>query len=215
MDAPTTSLGKRKAPAVDAAAGKTEGGQQLASFASVPDVCWQLVSSFASPPDVYNLALSSKHFFRPVNSPDASSAGDDAAVSLLALSKPPPVVDPAAAKKSALQGVINSATKNDGNIDVALYKIARDNGYSKPFILHNILNALPKGKHEAAEVAVARGEAVMRNQAATPAARIRLLLPSWQHPSSDNLSYPPSAGCWTIRSRGSHSNLRWKCRRGR
>ena len=34
------------------------------SFASIPDVCWRLISSFAAPPDVYNLALSSKHFFQ-------------------------------------------------------------------------------------------------------------------------------------------------------
>ena len=31
-------------------------------FASVPEVCWELVSSLAAPPDVYNLCLSSKHF---------------------------------------------------------------------------------------------------------------------------------------------------------
>ena len=31
-------------------------------FASVPEVCWELISSLAAPPDVYNLCLSSKHF---------------------------------------------------------------------------------------------------------------------------------------------------------
>ena len=31
-------------------------------FASVPEVCCELVSSLAAPPDVYNLCLSSKHF---------------------------------------------------------------------------------------------------------------------------------------------------------
>lgn len=32
-------------------------------FSTVPEVCWQMISSFATPPDVYNLCLSSKHFF--------------------------------------------------------------------------------------------------------------------------------------------------------
>ena len=160
MDAPT-SLGKRKAPPSASSAGKNGGGSQLA-FSLVPDVCWELISSFASPPDVYNLSLSSKHFFRPINAVAGSSAdGDDAAVSLLALSKSTASADPVAAKKSALQAVINSALQNDGDIDIELYKIARDNGYSKPFILHNVLNALPKKSHEAAEAAAARGEAAL------------------------------------------------------
>ena len=66
--------------------------------------------------------------------------------------------------------------KNDGNIDVGLYKIARDGGYSKPFILHNVLNALPKGHHDAAEAAVARGEVALPAGGGGTAARSRALL---------------------------------------
>lgn len=53
---------------------KDDGGQQI-SFALVPDVCWALVSSFAAPPDVYNLALSSKHFHRSNSAVTATTVG--------------------------------------------------------------------------------------------------------------------------------------------
>ena len=80
MDATTSGLGKRKAPPTENA------DDRLISAAKdvvqlIPDVCWQLVSSFASPPDVYNLSLSSKHFFRPSN----NEIGDDVVIPLAAL----------------------------------------------------------------------------------------------------------------------------------
>ena len=42
-------------------------------FASVPEVCWELVSSLAAPPDVYNLCLSSKHFHTRTDTSESSS----------------------------------------------------------------------------------------------------------------------------------------------
>lgn len=44
-------------------------------FASVPEVNWHLIASFAAPPDVYNLALSSKHFFRDFFPEPSGGAG--------------------------------------------------------------------------------------------------------------------------------------------
>jgi len=49
---------------------KTEGDELMSDdvissstlFASVPDVCWELIAQLASPPDVYNLCLTSKRF---------------------------------------------------------------------------------------------------------------------------------------------------------
>ena len=60
MDA-TTTAGKRKSDEVDTA--DTDANL----FASLPDTTWEMISSFAAPPDVYNLSLSSKHFFREVS----------------------------------------------------------------------------------------------------------------------------------------------------
>lgn len=42
--------------------------QHLNLFATLSDENWNLISSFAAPPDVYNLALSSVHFFHEVSS---------------------------------------------------------------------------------------------------------------------------------------------------
>ena len=72
----TITTGKRKsddafpppAPASDS---------QSNLFASLSDENWKMISSFASPPDVYNLCLSSIHFFRETTSPTTNSASDD------------------------------------------------------------------------------------------------------------------------------------------
>ena len=42
-------------------------------FASLPDTTWEMISSYAAPPDVYNLSLSSKHFFREVSTDKPSA----------------------------------------------------------------------------------------------------------------------------------------------
>ena len=72
----TITTGKRKsddafpppAPASDS---------QSNLIASLSDENWKMISSFASPPDVYNLSLSSIHFFRETTSPTTNSASDD------------------------------------------------------------------------------------------------------------------------------------------
>jgi len=69
----STALGKRKAPPPEHA----ENAQQD-MFISVPQTCWELIASFATPPSVYNLALSSKHFFNPMTV-DAAPATKPAA----------------------------------------------------------------------------------------------------------------------------------------
>lgn len=50
-------------------------------FASLSDENWKMISSFASPPDVYNLSLSSIHFFQEVSTdkPTSSSANSSSA----------------------------------------------------------------------------------------------------------------------------------------
>ena len=42
-------------------------------FASLSDENWKIISSFAAPPDVYNLSLSSVHFFREATASAAAS----------------------------------------------------------------------------------------------------------------------------------------------
>ena len=44
----------------------TAASQHLNLFATLSDEIWNMISSFAAPPDVYNLALSSVHFFHDV-----------------------------------------------------------------------------------------------------------------------------------------------------
>ena len=68
-------MGNSPAAGATAACPKDDGGPQI-SFSLIPDVCWELVSSFAAPPDVYNLALSSKHFFDHSNTTTAVTSGD-------------------------------------------------------------------------------------------------------------------------------------------
>ena len=74
------------------------------------------------------------------------------------------------AKKAALQAAIRSALDNEGNIDCEVYKTAREKGYSKPFIILNVSNALPNGDHRAAaEAAATRWEAMFRATSPPPA----------------------------------------------
>ena len=56
----STELGKRKAPPPEHAENEHHD-----MFISVPQTCWELIASFATPPSIYNLALTSKHFFNP------------------------------------------------------------------------------------------------------------------------------------------------------
>ena len=80
MSNTTITTGKRKsddafpppAPASDS---------QSNLFASLSDENWKMISSFASPPDVYNLSLSSIHFFQEVSTdkPTSSSANSSSA----------------------------------------------------------------------------------------------------------------------------------------
>mmetsp|Transcript_12899 Transcript_12899/g.23746 ORF Transcript_12899/g.23746 Transcript_12899/m.23746 type:complete len:512 (+) Transcript_12899:157-1692(+) len=66
-------MSKRKASPVD---DDDSADNHQTLFTSVPDECWNLVSSFASPPSVYNLALSSKHFFRSIGEDETVAAVD-------------------------------------------------------------------------------------------------------------------------------------------
>jgi len=87
--------------------------------------------------------------------------------------KPAPVVS------GLVQTVVNSAAANDGNVDFEVYKRARAEGYSSPFILDNVLNGLSQGNHEAikvAKAAVERGEAEVAREAAVNTRKERLAL---------------------------------------
>ena len=64
-------MSKRKASPVD---DDDSADNHQTLFTSVPDECWNLVSSFAAPPSVYNLALSSKHFFRSIGEDETVAA---------------------------------------------------------------------------------------------------------------------------------------------
>ncbi len=78
--ASSAPTGKRKSdiafpPAAAAAA--DDGHPNL--FAALSDENWKMISSYAAPPDVYNLSLSSMHFFREASSDNnaASSSAED------------------------------------------------------------------------------------------------------------------------------------------
>jgi hypothetical protein len=47
-------------------------------FASLSDENWKIISSFAAPPDIYNLSLSSVHFFREATVTNASEENNAA-----------------------------------------------------------------------------------------------------------------------------------------
>ena len=66
----STELGKRKAP--PSPPSKHAANEHQEMFISVPQTCWELIASFATPPSVYNLALSSKHFFNTSTTVDAA-----------------------------------------------------------------------------------------------------------------------------------------------
>ena len=69
MDA-TTTAGKRKSEDDDV---DIISDADANLFASLPDTTWEMISSYAAPPDVYNLSLSSKHFFREVSADKPSA----------------------------------------------------------------------------------------------------------------------------------------------
>lgn len=68
----TLSTGKRKSDAAFLPAAAADGHPNL--FAALSDENWKMISSFAAPPDVYNLSLSSVHFFREASSDNNSAS---------------------------------------------------------------------------------------------------------------------------------------------
>lgn len=80
----TAPAGKRKSDVAFPPAAADDGRPNL--FVSLSDENWKMISSYAAPPDVYNLSLSSVHFFREAtvtassDNNSASSAGDNKVV---------------------------------------------------------------------------------------------------------------------------------------
>ena len=79
MNISASIMGKRKN---DVAFPATDDHPHL--LAKLSDENWKVISSYAAPPDVYNLSLSSVHFFRETspNNSCASSSAEDSKVIL-------------------------------------------------------------------------------------------------------------------------------------
>ena len=68
MDNTAAAAGKRKKTSDDADAASAS------LFASLPETAWHHIVTYAIPPDVYNLCLSSVHFFHEVSVSSADAA---------------------------------------------------------------------------------------------------------------------------------------------
>eukprot|EP00985_Skeletonema_marinoi_P005743 scaffold2491_cov127-Skeletonema_marinoi.AAC.7 len=66
----TVATGKRKSDDAFPLTAAADSHPNL--FASLSDENWKIISSFAAPPDIYNLSLSSVHFFREATVTTAS-----------------------------------------------------------------------------------------------------------------------------------------------
>ena len=99
------------------------------SFASVPEVAWNLVASYACPPDVYRLSLSSRHFFSAADGGGASSLASS-------LSRRGVAKVAKADATRALEGAIDSALDDpNGLVDASRLEDALGAGYSKFFVM--------------------------------------------------------------------------------
>ncbi|KAL7541679.1 hypothetical protein ACHAXR_011125 [Thalassiosira sp. AJA248-18] len=89
-------------------------------LASVPEVTWLLVASFAAPPDVYNLALSSKHFHTASSS--VANGGSKRPTRSAAAKPPPPVLATRLLRQSLLSslGRVLEHSKSGITLEAAL-----------------------------------------------------------------------------------------------
>lgn len=68
MDNTAAAAGKRKTTSDD------DDAASASLFASLPETAWHQIATYAIPPDVYNLCLSSVHFFHEVSVSSADAA---------------------------------------------------------------------------------------------------------------------------------------------
>ena len=88
------------------------------SFASVPNESWQLISAFATPPDIYNLSLSSRHFFNGYW-PDVGIAANDEKMPAAAAADGEEEISPVllSTKRASKRAKTTAAPANDDNTD--------------------------------------------------------------------------------------------------